>query len=122
MGVDCLKKHLKETCTESVKDYIIVYENQITSTCNRIISDLFQYNIELFCLEDFLFDFTELYYYIPHERVKNQEKINELRERYDTKFPILLSSDPVCKYFGFKKNDIIKVIRSDKEIAYRIVK
>lgn len=122
VGVDCLKKHLKQSCNDKVKDYIIVYENQMTSTCHKIIQDLFQYHMEVFCLQDFTFDFTQLYYFIPHEKIKDHDKIRELEERYGNKFPIILQHDPVCKYFGFQKNDILKITRSEKEIAYRIVK
>ena len=37
-------------------------------------------------------------------------------------FPVLLSTDPVSRYFNFKKGDIIKIIRKYDIITYRIVK
>lgn len=122
VGVDSLKKHLKQSCNDDVKNYIIVYESQITSTCQKIISNLFQYEIQLFPSDEFTYDFTELYYYIPHEKVKDPVKIKELEKRYGDKFPIISKEDAVCRYFNFKKNDILKVTRSENEIAYRIVK
>ena len=122
VGVDNLKKHLKQTCNNTVKNYIIVYENHMTSTCNKIINDLFQYNIELFTYHDFFYDITELYYYVPHEKVEDSKHIMELKQIYGNKFPIINVSDPIVKYFNFKKDDILKIIRSEKEIAYRIVK
>lgn len=123
IGVDSLKKHLKQTCNDKVKNYIIIYENHMTTTCHKIVNDfVFQYDIELFSLQDFKFDFTKLYYYVPHEKVKDPKTILDLKQRYGSNFPIILQSDPVCKYFAFKKYDIIQVKRSDNEIAYRLVK
>ncbi len=122
VGVDNLKKHLKQSCNNTVKNYIIVYENHMTSTCNKIIHDLFQYDIELFSYHEFFYDITQLYYYIPHKKVEDADHILELKKIYGNKFPIINISDPICKYFNFKKDDILKITRSETEIAYRIVK
>lgn len=122
VGVDNLKKHLKQSCTENVKNYIIIYEKQMTSTCQKIIKDLFQYNIELFTSNEFCYDITELFYYLPHQKIIDKTILLDLQQRYDNKFPLINENDPVCRYFGFKKNDLIRITRSPEEISYRLVK
>ena len=124
VGVDILKYHLNEAIIENVENFILVYEKDMTSSCQKIISNFFQYNIELFQLSEFQYDMTEFYYYQPHEVVSNEEK-NELLSLYKNMIPIVLQNDPVVRYFGFKKNDILKIKRNNvcqNEIFYRVVK
>ena len=82
---------------------------------------MFQFHVELFSLNEFQYDITKLYYYVPHEKVTNEKKIREIREIYKNSLPSILRTDPISRYFGFKRGDIIKIIRSPSEICYRMV-
>lgn len=56
---------------------------------------------------------------VKHEKVKNFE---HKYKKYNLKLPVLLSLDPICKWYGYKPDDIIKITRDDGSIIYRIVK
>lgn len=122
MGIEHLKSYIQHCENTIIKDIIIIYQNNITTNCLKVIEHLFQYSIELFSLDEFQYDITKLYYYIPHEKVVDEKIIKEMKEKYKNNLPILLRNDPISRYFGFKRNDIIKVIRGENEICFRQVR
>ena len=67
------------------------------------------------------FDITKHRYYRPHIKLNNNEKSTFIK-KYGTKIPILLKNDPVSKIFDFRRGDVIKIIRKEDFISYRIVK
>lgn len=122
MGIDILKYIISFCEKANIKNIIIIQQNMVTSNCKKVIESLFQYNIEIFELNHFQYDITKLYYYIPHEKVEDEQTISIIKEKYKSKIPILLKSDAICCYFNFKRGDIIKVTRGENDICYRIVK
>jgi DNA-directed RNA polymerase I, II, and III subunit RPABC1 len=122
VGVDQLKRHFKESFSDNVKDYIIIYQKHMTSTCFRVIKDLFQYKIDLFTLDNFHYDLTSLYYYVPHYKINSEAKKKELLDRYGNQLPIIQVNDPISRYFGYKRGDMIQIQRDKNEISYRICK
>ncbi len=122
MGIEHLKNYIG-TCEKTiVKDIIFIYQNSITTNCSKIIENMFQFHVELFSLNEFQYDITKLYYYVPHEKITNEKKIREIREIYKNSLPSILRTDPISRYFGFKRSDIIKITRSPTEICYRMVR
>jgi DNA-directed RNA polymerase subunit H (RpoH/RPB5) len=122
MGIETLKYVIAFCESINIKNSIIIHQNLVTSNCKKVIESLFQYNIEIFELDHFQYDITKLYYYIPHEKVDDETTISIIKEKYKCKIPILLKSDAICRYFNFKRGDIVKVTRGENNICYRIVK
>ena len=60
-------------------------------------------------------------YYFPHIKIEGNE-LNEIVTKFGNKIPIILKTDSVVKYLDFKKGDIIKIIRKNDYVHYRIVK
>ena len=52
----------------------------------------------------------------------NEDEKKDFLSNFGSKIPFLLKTDPIVRYFNFEKGDIIKVIRKDNYISYRIVK
>ena len=73
MGIEHLKSYIQYCENTIIKDIIIIYQQNITTNCIKVIEHLFQYNIELFSLNEFQYDITKLYYYIPHEKIQNSD-------------------------------------------------
>lgn len=122
MGIENLKNYIQLCENTTIRNLVIVYQNQITTNCSKIIENMFQFQIELFSLNEFQYDITELYYYIPHEKITSESKIKEIKEIYKNFLPSMLKTDPISRYFGFKRNDIIKITRSPNEICYRVIR
>ena len=72
MGIEHLKSYIQHCENTIIKDIIIIYQNNITTNCLKVIEHLFQYTIELFSLDEFQYDITKLYYYVPHEKVNDE--------------------------------------------------
>ena len=86
---------------------------------------MIHFETEYFFLKEFQYDLTELHYYVPHEKIEQNDLIHEIKLKYKNSIPILLKSDPVSRYFGFQRGDFIKIVRNDlgvNVICYRIIK
>ena len=99
---------------------IIVYNGKITPSSNKVIKNS-ELTIELFTHTEMSINIFNHKYYFPHIKVDNTTK-NLLLTKYGTKIPIILKTDPVIRYLDFKKGDIIKIIRKNNYITYRLVK
>jgi len=122
VGVEVLKKYIEHCMNKQINHYIVIYQKSITSTCLKILNNFFEYNIELFPLDQFKFDITRIKYYTKHEKVSDNEK-KRLKKIYQgSNLPVILASDPIVRYFGFKKDDILLIHRENNELYYRIVK
>lgn len=89
-----------------------------------IICDSFQPNhvkefmgiskhIQLICSGFFKINITKkapLHQKVPSTLIKNKREI-----------PIIKLSDPNCIFYNFQKGDVIRVVRSDGDICYRLV-
>ena len=122
MGIEHLKSYIQHCENTIIKDIIIIYQNNITTNCSKVIEHLFQYNIELFSLNEFQYDIKKLYYYVPHTKINDKELLKTIKDKYKNKLPILLRSDPISRYFGFKRNDIIQIDRNENEICFRQIR
>lgn len=103
---------------------IIVYKDNATPVAKKVIEDSDDMTIELFQEDELQYNLTKHYLVPKHELVfeKGTKKCKEFKEKYSDKFPILLKSDPVCRFYGYNKGDIIKITRKGGNIMYRIVK
>lgn len=103
-----------------VNHIIIIYKNKITPSTKKIINHNNIYT-ELFEHNEMSFDITKHKYYYPHIKVDDNIK-KELLQKYNKELPIILKTDPIVKFFDFRKGDILKIIRKHNNIFYRIVK
>lgn len=121
MNIDSIKEFVYRLETSVLQHGIIVYQSAITSSTKKIIDNLFQFRIEIFEMRHLLYDIIAFRYYCPHELVPQEEALL-LKKKFGHSFPGLLKTDPVVRYFGFNKGDIIKIFRQNDTIAYRIVR
>lgn len=114
---------IHELQTDNISHCIVVFEGVPTPTVKNLISTLpdLNLNIELFKSEDLFFNITKHILVPKHEKINKQEQI-QFKKSFGTNIPILLKSDPISKFYNFKKGDIIKVTRKNGFISYRIVK
>jgi len=102
---------------------IVVYEG-ITSAVKKLLVNTAELNmtIESFDASTLRYNLTFHRLVPPHTKVSDEEA-TVLKQKYGaTNFPILKSSDAVARFYGFKKGDVIKIIRKTGFVAYRIVR
>lgn len=95
---------------------IIIYKDGITPATKKTIDQLHDIKIELFAEEDLQYNITK------HVLQPQFEKLTDNKDYQKYKFPIMKSDDPIARFYGYSKGDIIKITRKDGFISYRIVK
>lgn len=120
LNTSILKEYIKEIEKNKINHMIIIYKDKVTSSVNKIIDNIFHLNIELFSFSDLLFNITKHRLYRPHILLTTSEKIKFIK-KYGKQIPKILLDDPIVKYFNFKSGDILKIIRKNNFISYRIV-
>lgn len=125
MGIDTLRYIIQYSELKNIRHIIIILQNTWSTNCKKVLENLLHFDIEVFNLDEFQFDITKSYYYVPHEKITNSEEALSISQLYKNSIPLILKSDPIAKYFKFEKGDIIKVHREDfgqNVISYRIVR
>lgn len=99
---------------------IIVHNNGITPSAKKSLETT-NYSIELFSLKEMQINITHHRLVPKHLKASAEEK-NILEKNYKGKLPLILSTDPVVRYYAFNKGDYIKIVRKDGSIFFRVVK
>jgi DNA-directed RNA polymerase subunit H (RpoH/RPB5) len=114
---DCIKT-LEE---DNIKHCIIVYKNNITSSAKRVIGNFIDTTFELFTVTELQFNITT-HYLVPTHIMLSESAASDFTKKMGINIPILLKTDPVCRFYNFPRGGIIQVTRKDNSISYRIVK
>lgn len=103
-----------------LKHVLIIYQNIITSSAKKAIDHLQDYVVELFEKKELQFNPTRHSLYCPHIKIdKNQD---EVPPHQISLLPVLLRTDVIARYFHFHRGDVIRILRKNGSVAYRIVK
>lgn len=123
LKMETFNNHRGLLATYGINHGIIVYSN-MTSAVKKLLTtteDL-KCQIETFHYDEVLFNITKHRLVPKHSKVDNNRAI-ALKNKYNSNlFPILKSTDPVSRFYAFKKGDLIKVVRNSGCVAYRIVR
>lgn len=125
-----------------VREYIEEIQNKYTGENGSIIiilknkphNSLFKVskefnNIQFFWLSELIHNITK-HRLNPKFELLNNNEIDDLLKKYNLisklSLPLILSSDPICKYFNFKVGNICKVTSISPTngvyVSYRVVK
>jgi DNA-directed RNA polymerase I, II, and III subunit RPABC1 len=100
---------------------IIIYSDTITPMAKKIIEDPINIVLEMFVLDELQFNITK-HILVPEHILLTDKQGFDIKKKLGSRLPVLLSSDPVSRFYKFKRGNIIKVIRRNGYIAYRIVR
>lgn len=123
LNVAEIQNKISDLQDRGINHGIIIYSNTPTPTVKNVVSRTSALGIiiELFHTDDLQFNITK-HRLVPQHIQLSKEEALEFKATYGMSIPVLLRSDPVCRFYDFAKGDIIKVIRKDGFVAYRIVK
>ena len=79
-----------------------------------------EYGKKIFCGEGWYQLIWDLDYQLA--LIDPDYTIFQIKEKYGDTFPSLLKSDPISRFYGYNKGDIIKVTRKNGIVIHRIVK
>jgi DNA-directed RNA polymerase I, II, and III subunit RPABC1 len=104
-----------------IKHSLIIYKDLVTSSAKKIEQNLKSMRLELFSEDELQYNITKHILQPIFERLSDTDAI-EFKKQYGSKFPTILRSDPIARFYGYQRGDVIKVIRKNGYITYRIVK
>lgn len=121
IGVSQMKKFVQFCDSHNHKSGIMVTNSAISAQARRVINGArdFAY-IEVFLEEDLLVNITR-HELVPRHILLSREEKAALLKRYhlkETQLPRILSKDPIARYLGLKRGNVVKIIR-DSETAGR---
>lgn len=118
LNANKIQEYINEMSNLDITHSIIVY-NDITPHVKKTVSNC-NMKIELFTKKEMSINPTKNRLVPIHEKLPEDEG-KEFKEKYKQKFAILRLSDPISRFYGYKKGDVIKITRKNGYIAYRIV-
>lgn len=126
VGIKPIRHYINLMTEENVNRSIIVYIDSITPFARREIENEVL-RIECFNENELYIDITE-HELVPEHILLNEQEKKELLDNYNIKehqLPkIKLKTDPVARYYGLSKGDVVKIIRfsetAGKYINYRL--
>ena len=83
--------------------------------------------IQIFNVESLMFNITE-HVLVPNHEIVDETEMNTIMQKYNiqepVQLPLILQSDPVAKFIGAKKGDLVKITKpsetSGEYINYRL--
>ena len=117
-----LKTHLEE---ENIKHCILIISKSMTEPAKKEHSQTTDYWIEVFEQSELMINFTKSVYSSKHFCLTHEEKQEFLTKNKisESQLPRILCSDPVCRYYGVRRGQIIKIITEDQGsnmVSYRL--
>mmetsp|Transcript_6779 Transcript_6779/g.11951 ORF Transcript_6779/g.11951 Transcript_6779/m.11951 type:complete len:212 (+) Transcript_6779:111-746(+) len=128
LDVKSIAKYAEYMKAREVRRAILVVEKDISSYAKKALADAPPlYFIEVFKESELLVDITD-HELVPKHEVLSQEEKDFLMQRYnltDSQLPRMYTTDPITRYFGLVRGQVVKVIRSSETagryVTYRIV-
>mmetsp|Transcript_20193 Transcript_20193/g.30018 ORF Transcript_20193/g.30018 Transcript_20193/m.30018 type:complete len:210 (-) Transcript_20193:29-658(-) len=127
-GTPVINKYFKRMKEENVGRAILVVKKGLTSMAQNSLK-LFapDYLMEYFTESELLVNITHHTLVPPHELLTKDQK-DALLKRHklkETQLPRILVSDPVARYYGLQRGDVVKIRRPSETagtyITYRYV-
>ncbi|EMG49453.1 RPB5 DNA-directed RNA polymerases I [Candida maltosa Xu316] len=126
VGIKTMRNFCIHITEKNFSTGIFIYQNSITPSANKLIPTVSPSTIEIFQENDLIVNITHHELVPKHLKLSKDEK-KELLERYrlkESQLPRIQREDPVARYLGLKRGEIVKIIRrsetSGRYASYRI--
>ena len=127
LNLDHIKDFFTIMSESKVNSGIILISGKLTQQAKVKVQEInTQIPIEVFSLSELVVNITEHELVPKHILLKPEEK-QELLKRYkikESQLPKIFVNDPVAKYLGLKRGEVVKIVRfsetAGKYITYRI--
>ncbi|XP_023798606.1 DNA-directed RNA polymerases I, II, and III subunit RPABC1 [Cyanistes caeruleus] len=122
VGIKTIKMYCQRMQEENITRALIVVQQGMTPSAKQSLVDMApKYILEQFLQQELLINITE-HELVPEHVVMTKEEHSKLREN---QLPRIQAGDPVARYFGIKRGQVVKIIRpsetAGRYITYRLV-
>ena len=126
VGIKTMRNFCIHITEKNFSTGIFIYQNSMTPSANKLIPTVSPATIEIFQENDLIVNITH-HELVPIHLKLNREEKKELLTRYrlkESQLPRIQREDPVARYLGLKRGEIVKIIRrsetSGRYASYRI--
>lgn len=117
---------IMELCSKmkesGVNHILVVYTDVVTPSASKIVESIsHELCIELFSNDELQYNITKHVLQPEFEKIKAPIAFKRL---YGNKgeHAAMLVTDPIARFYGYQRGDVIKISRKDGYVSYRIVK
>ena len=127
LGIKPIRQYLEKMNEQGVYRAIIVYKGTLTPSASKVMQSMApKYLLEAFSQDQLVVNITEHVLVPQHIPIGDEEK-KALLQKYhlkETQLPKILLSDPVARYYGLRRGQVVKIIRNSETagryVTYRI--
>ena len=119
--VETLKKVVGTYKDENINLILLLREKENSTVTKELERKQYE-NVEIFLKKNMMFNITH-HIYVPKHVVLTEEESEEIVSKFNTpkiKFPKILKSDPVARYFALKSGMMFKILRKSPEVGESI--
>mmetsp|Transcript_46950 Transcript_46950/g.96001 ORF Transcript_46950/g.96001 Transcript_46950/m.96001 type:complete len:217 (-) Transcript_46950:1110-1760(-) len=118
IGVKSIRGYCERIKQDGFENAILILHGRLTPHAKQAISAINSERdkIEYFTESELIVNITE-HCLVPKHEILSEEQIKCLLQRYslkDTQLPRIHKNDPVSRYLGLQKNQIVKITRSSE--------
>ena len=121
LDTDKVKVFISKMKELDLRNCIIVYKGGVTPPAKKVIEELQEYKIEIFKESELRYNITK-HRLVPKHFVLSKSDIAEFKKLHGIKIPVILKTDAVSKFYNFQRGEIVKIVRQDGTVSFRIVK
>lgn len=115
VGVKMVNDFVEQMLALDVTDAILVIDVSLSSAGNELLSKIIKQRWQVFKWEELCLIVNKHSSYCPHVKLSPEERRQVLLEFRSNSggIPIIISKDPVAKYYGWLPGDIVAITRDD---------